>query len=402
MLLPLAHGSGLELIIWLAYLLVLLAAWLVIVAIASLVFALLYGPVLLVVVRRGRFLLPLMPLVNIATFLLVDPAGRVSLWINQPFLTPVVLRASGWVVAGLCGLITAAFLAGTGRAVRGVRGRVTDQGTAPRTVPTVVPLTHVSLSKSTDFREGLQAPLDGLRYLGEHRELWQYAVLPIALNLLITAFVLLILIAAGAWFVEQIHPKFSPTWWGTVLEVFAGAGILVIALALAAAAWLALNGILCGYFYAKLARQVELQLGTRPDEMFEVPLRHQIIDTLRDLGALLVINAALLPLNLVPLVGSLLALVLGFYFNGFIFGADYLDFPLSLRGLRRNAKRAICRAHRWQTIGLGTGVFAFNLVPIIGSILNAGAAVGAVLLFHRWPQSPIHPGSAGAAAAAAV
>jgi uncharacterized protein involved in cysteine biosynthesis len=79
--------------------------------------------------------------------------------------------------------------------------------------------------------------------------------------------------------------------------------------------------------------------------------------------------------------------VLGVYFNGFIFGADYLDFPLSLRGMRRRAKRDLCRAHRWQTIGLGAGVFAFNLVPIIGSVLNAGAAVGAVLLFHRWPEA---------------
>ena len=241
-------------------------------------------------------------------------------------------------------------------------------------------------SKSADFREGLQAPLVGFRHLAAHRELWQYAVLPILLNVLITVFVLFILFTVGVWFAMEIHPNFAPTWWGTVLEVLSAAGIVVAALAVAAVTWLALNGILCGHFYSKLAKRVELQLGTPAEHMRDVPLREQVLDTLRDLASLLVINAGLLLLNIVPVIGSITALALGIYFDGFIFGADYLDYPMSLRGMRRRAKRDICKVHRWQTIGLGTGVFAFNLVPIIGSILGAAAAVGAVLMFHRWPE----------------
>jgi len=244
-----------------------------------------------------------------------------------------------------------------------------------------------SISKSSDVRRGIAAPLEGLRYLVAHAELWRYAILPIVLNVLVTGLVLLILVGAGAWFAVRIHPSFSPTWWGTVLEILAGAGILVVALALAAIAWLLLNGILCGHFYAKLAKRVELQLGTPPEALREVPLGQQIVDTFRDVGALLAINIGLLLLNIVPLVGSVAALLLGVYFDGFIFGRDYLDYPMSLRGMPRAMKLQLARSHRWQTIGLGTGVFAFTLVPIIGSVLNAGAAVGAVLLFHRWPEA---------------
>ena len=244
-----------------------------------------------------------------------------------------------------------------------------------------------SISKSSDVRRGIAAPLEGLRYLVAHAELWRYAILPIVLNVLVTGLVLLILVGAGAWFAVRIHPSFSPTWWGTVLEILAGAGILVVALALAAIAWLLLNGILCGHFYAKLAKRVELQLGTPPEALREVPLGQQIVDTFRDVGALLAINIGLLLLNIVPLVGSVAALLLGVYFDGFIFGRDYLDYPMSLRGMPRAMKLQLARSHRWQTIGLGTGVFAFTLVPIVGSVLNAGAAVGAVLLFHRWPEA---------------
>jgi uncharacterized protein involved in cysteine biosynthesis len=327
----------------------------------------------------------------------------VAAWINQPFLPAEVLSASGWFIAGLCGLISASFLAGTGRAVRILR-REDDRSEAPALSDesNAMQAKSLSNSKTTDFREGLQVPLDGLRYLTAHRELWHYAALPILLNVLITAFILFLLVAAGAWFAVEIHPEFADTWWGAILEVLSVAGILVVALALAAAAWFVLNAVLCGHFYGKLARQVELQLGTPGESLIEVPLRHQVVDTLRDLAALLGINAGLLLLNLVPFIGSLAALMLGVYFNGFIFGAEYLDFPLSLRGLRRNAKRDLCRAHRWETVGLGTGVFAFNLVPLAGSVLNAGAAVGAVLLFHRWPESRITPPVSNAVAAIAA
>jgi uncharacterized protein involved in cysteine biosynthesis len=121
-----------------------------------------------------------------------------------------------------------------------------------------------------------------------------------------------------------------------------------------------------------------------------VPLRQQVVDTIRDLGSLLAINAGLLLLNVVPVIGSIGALVLGVYFDGFIFGRDYLDFPMSLRAYPRELKNRLARNHRWQTVGLGAAVFAFNLVPLIGSALNAGAAVGAVLLFHRWPDGRPH------------
>jgi CysZ protein len=385
--LPLAHGSWVELIAWLAWQAALVAAWLVIVAALSLAFALAVGSASMLILRRGRFVLPLTGLTTIAAFALINPGPRLAEWTGQPVFGMSIVSAAAWIVAGLCGLIAAAFLAGAGRMVQ-KRGEARLAGiaqSAPARVTLQVMTPYVAQSKSADLREGLQAPLEGLRYLLAHRELWRYALLPILLNLLITGFVLLLLFGIGAWFAAELHPEFARTWWGTLLEILSGVAILVVALALAAITWLALNGILCGHFYAKLAKRVELQLGTPPERLRDVPLRQQVIDTLRDLASLLVINAGLLLLNIVPAIGSIVALVLGFYFDGFLFGADYLDYPMSLRGMRRRAKRDLCKAHRWQTIGLGGGVFAFNLVPVIGAILGAAAVVGAVLLFHRWP-----------------
>jgi uncharacterized protein involved in cysteine biosynthesis len=165
--------------------------------------------------------------------------------------------------------------------------------------------------------------------------------------------------------------------------VFVAIALLAVALALAAGTWLVLNGILCGHYHGKLARQVELLLGMRPEDMKELSFRYQVADTFRDLGALLVINTGFLLLNVVPVIGTIVGTAGALYCNCFVFGMDYLDFPLSLRGLRRAEKRAFGKRHRGHTVGLGAAVFACNFVPIVGSVALSTAAAGAVLLHRR-------------------
>jgi CysZ protein len=238
------------------------------------------------------------------------------------------------------------------------------------------------------FLAGLSAPVAGFRYLVAHPALWRYAVLPVLINLALTAVVLGTLVAAAVWFAYRLHPWFQDRYqgsaWGITLEVAAAVGLLIVAVTAAFVTWVLLGGILGGHFNSKLARAVEIQLGTPHDQLREVTFRYQVIDTMRDLAALLGINAGLLLLNVVPGIGSVAAAVLGVYFDGFLLGFDYVDLPMALRGQRRAEKLALARRHRWETTGLGTAVLLLNLVPILGAVLLATAAVGAVLMHRRW------------------
>lgn len=76
---------------------------------------------------------------------------------------------------------------------------------------------------------------------------------------------------------------------------------------------------------------------------------------------------------------------------------DYFDFPLSLRGKRRQEKREFTRRHRAHTLGLGATVFMVSFVPVVGSLILATAAVGAVLLYRRLEPQSAHPAVARAA-----
>ena len=118
--LPLAHGSWIELIAWLAWQAAFVAAWLVVIAVLSLIVGLVIGSVLLMIVRRGRYLLVVVPLLTIAALMLINPTPRVARWTGQPVFDMGVVSIAGWIVGGLCGLIAAASLATTGRIVRRV------------------------------------------------------------------------------------------------------------------------------------------------------------------------------------------------------------------------------------------------------------------------------------------
>ena len=241
------------------------------------------------------------------------------------------------------------------------------------------------------FREGFSVPWEGFKYMGRHPSLWRHSIIAIALNLLITVFVLFLLVLAAVAFISRLHPLFPAGWTWFLLEVLCGIAIVAAALGLSLATWMLLQGILCGYFYSKLARQVEMQLGARPEELQEVKFSFHLADALRDVGALIGINLALLCLHVVPVIGSIAAVGGSLYFDCYLLGSDYMDFPLELRGRDRMAKRQFAKQHRPYVLGLGAIILLISFIPIIGSVLLTTAATGVVLLHRQleWPASPV-------------
>jgi uncharacterized protein involved in cysteine biosynthesis len=165
-------------------------------------------------------------------------------------------------------------------------------------------------------------------------------------------------------------------------EVASITALVLIALAITAAAWLLLQSVSCGYFYERLARSVEMQLGVSSGELRDVPVPAMVLDALLDFCVLLGMNAALLFLNCIPLLGSLIALWIALLLDSLLFGGEYLGYPLMLRGMRRRERRQFVSRHRMHTTGLGAAVLLLNLIPVVGAIGLTTAVTGSVLL-HR-------------------
>lgn len=233
------------------------------------------------------------------------------------------------------------------------------------------------------FREGFRAPWEGFLFMKQNPALWRFGVAPVVVNLLITLVVLLLLIAAAIGFAVYLHPRFPDATGGLVLEVLSVVALVILVAAVSAAVWALLAGILGGHYYGKLAEEVERKLGIPPDRLREIPLRYQIVDALRDFGALAGINGLFLMMNCIPGIGSVFGAVGAFLFNCYVFGRDYFDFPMALRGIRRAEQRAFYRRRRPETLGLGAAALVFNLIPVVGAVLLTTATAGAVLLYRR-------------------
>lgn len=247
----------------------------------------------------------------------------------------------------------------------------------------------VARTRRGQFWEGVVAPWQGLKLLNRRRALWRYAVWPIVANVVITAMVLATLLFTVGWALGVVHRWFAnsdsslPAWVGIAAEVFVGVVLLLACVGGALLLWKLLSGVLCGYFYGVLARHVELELGAAPEELGELSLGYQLIDTLYDLAALAAVHAAFFAIGMIPLVGAPLAIAGDFSFTWFIFGADFFDFPLALRGMRRHEKRRFCREHLPHALGLGAVTFVMQFIPLVGALSLTTAVAGTVLLHRR-------------------
>lgn len=242
------------------------------------------------------------------------------------------------------------------------------------------------------FGRGLAAPWRGFVYLWKHPGLWLYGFVPVLLNLVITAIVLAILVGAAIAFMVYLHPTFPEGAWGVLLEVISALALLLAAGTLAFVVWLLLLGIFVGHSLGLLAKRVELQLGTPADQLRDIPWKYQIADSFRDVAMLIAINGGTLLLHVIPVLGSVLALSVSLYFDSLLFGAEAFDYPLMLRGMRREEKWRFLKAHRPYTLGLGFATLLVGMVPLIGPIFMTTATVGAVLLYHE--LEPRTPGTA--------
>jgi uncharacterized protein involved in cysteine biosynthesis len=71
-----------------------------------------------------------------------------------------------------------------------------------------------------------------------------------------------------------------------------------------------------------------------------------------------------------------------YYFTCSTLGYAYLDYPLSLRGMRRKEKRRFVREHRSHSLGLGTAAMGLAFLPVANAVFLTTAVVGGVMLYR--------------------
>lgn len=245
------------------------------------------------------------------------------------------------------------------------------------------------MSVLQQYLMGFRTAGEGFVFLARNPLLWRFGLWPVLVNIVVGFAVWFGAFEFGRHAWNQFATGLPIAWWASVVE-WAGLVILILTtLAMAMILFVLLQGVFCAWFFSHLARRVELALGASDSELCELPLSAQVLDALRAAARLLLVNVLLLLLlHLLPGVGSVAAVVISLYVNAWILGAEYLSYPMELRGLRLRERKARAREFLPATLGLGTVVCVLLLVPFVGAVFQTTAVVGAVLMHRRLTGLP--------------
>lgn len=223
----------------------------------------------------------------------------------------------------------------------------------------------------------------GFAFLNQHPRLWGWVIAPALVTLVVLAAIVVAVMKLASGLVEK-----TTSW---MPDAIAGVGEWVVWVIVLAALvfgalllFVSIAGVIAGPFNELLSEAVEEKLTGQAGPKFSIgafttSALRGIGHGLRRVVAALLGAVLLFALGFVPIVGTIAALVLGYYFAARGAAYDCYDAVLSRRDLPYAQKIAFLERHRGRTIGLGAAVAGMLLVPGLNLVALGLGATGATL-----------------------
>lgn len=242
----------------------------------------------------------------------------------------------------------------------------------------------MSTNRAPDVISGLLAMPRAVAYLARVPRLIPWVLAPTLLTL---ACIVVAIVTTLMWAPDLVYWMVPRPTSGSLILWRIGTGLLTATLLVAsvAVAWVVGN-MASAPFYDVIAGTVEArELGTK-DEDFALSRVFadawlSIQHSAVALVLYLVVIVLLLALNLVPVVGSVLNAVLGPLVTVFFVAREVMDVPLSRRRLCFRDKLRYLSDNRWPIGGHGAVVSLFLLIPLANLVITPLAVLGAALVF---------------------
>ena len=145
-----------------------------------------------------------------------------------------------------------------------------------------------------------------------------------------------------------------------------------------------------GPFYERIWRRVEQQLGDAPVEPeigFWRGFGRALLDFLRLFVPTLLLGLLVFAIGFVPLVGGVIAVVLGAFIGGWFLAVETTGLAFDARGHTQRERRRMLRSRRALTLGFGVASYLLFLVPGLTVFAMPAAVAGAT----RLTREVLHP-----------
>ena len=249
------------------------------------------------------------------------------------------------------------------------------------------------------FARGLSYPVLAFRLIRADPWLRRYALLPFLINLAIFSLAL----GAFVWWFDDLYRLVTawahvarpeawvwlPLYW--LARVFRGIVALFLAIAALLAVWFTftlVGNVVASPFNDRLSAATERRLGLRaPDEEGSGLLGigregwRAVNDELRRMIFFVLVQAALLPLNVVPVAGSLAYAALSVAFGVLFVALDFTDYAMSRRRIPFAERRRTVFRHGALMAGFGSALFLTIFVPGLSLLCMPLGVVGGTLLY---------------------
>lgn len=234
-----------------------------------------------------------------------------------------------------------------------------------------------------EFFAGVMLLLRGFGFGGRRPGVMLLGLVPAAI---VFALIVAGLIALGfnvAALVEWLTP-FDESWpegWQIVVSAAMGTVLFAAAIVLAAVTFTALTLAVGDPFYERIWLAVETDLGGDLPESgpgFWRAVRSSL--GLIGLGLVTAVGVGLF--GFVPLIGGLLAPVLGVVLSGRLLAVELSSRAFEARGIPGAEQRTLRRGIRWQLLGFGVATQLLFMIPF-GAVFTMPAAVAGSTMLAR-------------------
>ena len=237
-----------------------------------------------------------------------------------------------------------------------------------------------------EFFAGLWTAPRALGVIIRSRALVTWAAVPVLLTaVLLVALIVLANWALGGWLHGLVGA--GESWWQSAVYYLLVAAAVAATVVVGYVAFSAVGILVASLFSDALSARAERACraagaggsadGSAADERFLAGIVRAVGEGLRMALTMLAMQAAVLPLLLVPIVGAAVNVLMTAYLNG----VDYLDIVLSRHGFTLSEKKAIIRANRARVLGLGAGLTLSLLFPPTTLLVLPVGVVGGTLVY---------------------
>jgi CysZ protein len=229
----------------------------------------------------------------------------------------------------------------------------------------------------------------GVATLGRGFGYWRRRPGVMALGLIPAAIVFTALAVLVGLLVASLDPVtlfltgFATEWdagWRAALRIAIGLALVIGLVVLAAYTFTALTLMVGDWFYGRIWRAVEDDLGGFASDRPEPGFWRANADAARLVVRAILTGLLLVAIGLVPVVGTAAAAVLGVFLSGRIVALELTTRPLAARGLTRQERRATLTPHRARVLGFGVAVQLCFFVPGGAIIVMPAAVAGSTVL----------------------